>query len=98
MKQAAIGVTWYRNRADYDRLMGMFTDRDVLPDTYEEWLKTAQDALSVLTLQGINVVKAYFDPDTFPDWCKANGHKMDADARAEYGSAYAALQHPQPKK
>jgi hypothetical protein len=86
-----VGICWYRP-GDYERLKTMFTDSEVLPDTYEEWLPGARDAIVTLASQGYRVVKAYIDPVTFPEWCRTRGLEMDATARARYGAEYARQQ------
>jgi hypothetical protein len=89
MKTMAVGVTWYR-REDYARLKAMFKDGEKIPDTYDEWLKSAENVFGTLTLEGLTVVKAYLDPESFPEWCKANGFEMDGAARSQYGREFAA--------
>lgn len=76
-----VGIAWYREQ-DYDHLLSMFVDAADLPETYSEWLKSAQNTVVVLTLRGITVRKAYLDPVTFPQWCLANDVPMDKEARA----------------
>jgi hypothetical protein len=39
--------------------------------------------------RGIRAIKVIIDPATFPEWCRQNGHKLDAKARAVYGSLKA---------
>jgi hypothetical protein len=89
---SVVGIAWYR-RADYDRLMSIFPDREELPDTFEDWLSDAQRTYNELLLNGIIVEKAFLDPETFPKWCRANGMKMDTDGRLRYATEYAASKH-----
>jgi hypothetical protein len=67
----------------------MFTDGWKLPDTFDDWLRTAQKTLKTLTKEGLVVEKAYADPDTFPEWCRACGLEMDTQARLKYGVEFA---------
>jgi hypothetical protein len=90
MQVSATGIAWYKNADDYDRLKAMFTDGWKLLDTYESWQKSAQNLYDKLTREGHFVVKAYIDPDTFPDWCKAHGKTLDAQGRTAYGNECAA--------
>lgn len=64
-------------------------DRDILPLTYADWLGKAQKGFDDLRAQGIIAVKAYIDPDTFPDWCRARGLDINAKARMEYANLIA---------
>ncbi len=41
MPASPVGICWYRPE-NYARLLAMFTDRERLPDAYEEWLKEAK--------------------------------------------------------
>ncbi len=84
------GIFWYRSREDYDRLKAMSKDGWKLPDTFDDWLQSAQNVLEELTSEGLVVEKAYVDPDTFPEWCRARGLEMDTKARLEYGTEFAA--------
>jgi hypothetical protein len=83
------GIAWYRAE-DYDRLKSMFPDGWKLPDTFESWLHTAQIVYDKLTAGGFVVVKAYIDPDAFPEWCRARGMKMTTEARTAYANECAA--------
>lgn len=85
----ATGIAWYR-REDYARLKKMFKDGRKLPDTFDKWLKDAQGIYDKLQSEGAIVEKAYIDPETFPEWCKKNGHQLDAAARMEYANRYVA--------
>jgi len=67
MKSMLLGVTWYRGKEDYDRLKAMAKDGEVLPDTYEEWLRKAEEVSGQMALRGFTVVKVYLDPETFLD-------------------------------
>ena len=69
--------------------MRMFVDARDLPDSYGDWLKSAQKTVDALTFGGITIVKAYIDPVTFPQWCLANGFRMDADARLRFATEAA---------
>lgn len=96
MANAAIGITWYR-REDYARLQALFPDGDKIADTYEDWVKQAENIAGRMTLEGFTVVKAYISPKTFPAWCKARGFEMDAKARTEWSREFAERNGPPPR-
>ena len=52
MKPILLGVTWYRRREDFDSLKAMAKDSEVLPDTYEKWLKGAEEVFGQMTIRG----------------------------------------------
>jgi hypothetical protein len=91
MKASAVGVTWYR-RGDYSQLLAIFEDAKELPATYDQWLGRAEHARKNLEHAGAFVVRAIIDPATFPEWCVANGHKIDAKARIEFATQALLLQ------
>ena|ERR1035438_6832510 len=93
MQASLVGVTWYRPQ-DYARLKAMFPDGARLPDTFEGWLKSALNVCDKLTSEGFVLVKAYIDPDTFPEWCRSHGTEMDAKARANFANDFAAHTTP----
>jgi hypothetical protein len=72
-----VGLVWYRAE-DFDVLKAMFVDGEVLPDTFEDWHKTAQMTEETLTAKGIEVVRVPISPGTFPEWCRARGLEMNS--------------------
>ena len=68
----AVGVVWYRE-ADWPRLRAQFADADKLPDTYPEWLASAEALLAQLRRDRIPAESVPLDPDTFSAWCAARG-------------------------
>lgn len=89
MQVKATGIAWYR-REDYDRLKAMFKDGWKLADTFDSWLSSAQNTYDKLTCEGQIVEKAYIDPDTFPEWCRAHRKEMDAHGRTAYANECVA--------
>lgn len=87
-----VGIPWYR-REDWERLMEIFEDADILHDTFEDWRKDAGNTEGSLRRQGQIVVRAYIDPEAFPDWCRAKGVGIDAQARAQFASETASGEH-----
>ena len=83
-----VGIVWYRNEEDFRAAQVMF-GKDTLPHTYEEWLERAVKALEEYASEGQQVVKAYLDPKTFPEWCSTNGAKLDRHARSTYAATKA---------
>lgn len=90
----AVGIPWYR-REDYARVRKLFKDGDQFPATFDHWLKAAEKTKQVYEADGYIVLKAYIDPSTFPVWCKTRGLDIDANARTEFGSWFAAQAYRQ---
>jgi hypothetical protein len=82
---SAAGMAWYKPE-NFLRLRAMFEDGHKLHETYGEWLAAAQTGKQRLESQGIRVFCVDIDPDQFPEWCKAEGLKLNADARNRYAS------------
>lgn len=84
----AVGIPWY-DREDYARVLAVMEDAEVLPATWEDWFKKAKNVRDQLRAQGHLVEKVHVDPDTFPDWCRANGHNVDAKGRTAFANLAA---------
>jgi len=89
MAPQVVGMAWYRPET-FDKLRAMFEDGYKLHRTYDEWLLAAESGRKGLEDRGIRVVTVDIDPDKFPEWCKSQGLKLDADARTRFASLVAA--------
>lgn len=78
--QHVIGIPSYK-RENWDALMEIFEDRHKLPDTFDQWVDTAQSLVNRLEARGIQVIKVDIDPVEFPIWCGERSLHIDADAR-----------------
>ncbi|WP_275270515.1 hypothetical protein [Limnobacter sp. P1] len=88
MQVQIIGMAWYKPE-NFDRLRTMFEDGHKLHRTYNEWFAAAETGRKKFESQGVRVVPVDIDPDAFPKWCKANGMRLNADARNKYASFIA---------
>jgi hypothetical protein len=88
----AVGIVWYR-QADWPRLRTLLPDADKLPDTYAEWLASAESLMAQLKRDGITAERVLLDPDSFSAWCAARGLPLDAQARSQYVSEVVATKH-----
>lgn len=84
----ATGIPWYA-REDYPRILAVMEDAQKLHTRWEDWFKAAKQLRDRLRAQGYLVVEAHIDPDTFPDWCRANGHNVDAKGRSAFANRAA---------
>ncbi len=76
-------MVWYREE-DWQGLLDIFSDVDLLPATYEDWLSKANENLETAKKSGDVVVKVYIDPSNFSSWCAKRGKKLDAEARTQF--------------
>src|SRR3954468_7970360 len=88
----AVGVVWYRE-ADWPRLRAQLADADKLPDTYAEWLVSAEGVLVQLRGGGVRAETVPLDLDMFSAGCGARGLAPDAQARSRYASEAVAAKH-----
>ncbi len=75
-------LVWYKEE-DWQTLKEMFVDGDRLPETYDDWLRRAEEMKEQVQAAGDAVIKVYIDPQTFPEWCREKELQMDAEARSQ---------------
>lgn len=83
-----VGMAWYKAE-HYDAIRGVMADGHKLPATFHEWRIKAETLEKVHRRAGEIVVRAFIDPETFPDWCRARGLNVDAQARIQYAASIA---------
>ena len=91
-------LPWYA-RGDYVALLELFSDPDLLPATYDEWLKRAERTESQLQKAGFGVVRIWIRPTAFAAWCKERNVSPNQAARltfvncAAHGSRQSKRKH-----
>lgn len=83
-----IGMVWYKPE-HYGAILGIMTDSNHLPRTFHEWRMKAETGEKQRRRAGQIVVRAFIDPETFPDWCRAKGLNVDAQARVAFANEIA---------
>jgi hypothetical protein len=68
----AIGAYWLEE-ADYPAAQRLFDDGNMLPRTWAEWLKIAEEMEKGLKAYGHPVMRVRIDPVAFAAWCAAHG-------------------------
>ncbi len=79
----AIGMAWF-DREQWQRLTEAVENRSELDDTYEQWEKSALEALRTLERQGHRVERVHIDVGALVAWCEAKGLPVNGASRAEY--------------
>jgi len=79
---------WF-DRESYPHVLEVMSDRDLLPPSYERWLKQAQRVLEKARRDGQRPIRAHIDPDRFLAWCAEHGHSPDGMARLAYAGHVA---------
>ena len=81
-------LPWY-DRRDYPALLKLFSDPDMLPATYDAWLKRAAGVERQLQRAGFAVAKIRIRPVPFADWCKERNVSPDQRARLTFANESA---------
>ena len=68
----AVGAYWI-DEADYPSALKIFDDGNLMPRTWIEWRKIAEEMEKGLKAYGHPVMRVRIDPATFPAWCAAHG-------------------------
>lgn len=85
----AIGIPWYRNAEDYDACRRIMADGHQLPAAFHIWRLAAEQEEKRQRRLGQTVVRAFIDPETFADWCRASGLDVDAHGRLAWANRVA---------
>jgi hypothetical protein len=78
-----VGFAWF-DRAQWQRLAEVVPDRNELDDTFEEWERSASNALKDLERSGQRIEKVPITVDQLLAWCVLRGMVPDGKARSEY--------------
>jgi hypothetical protein len=92
MGNNCVGFPWF-HRKDYEELLKIFIDSDLMPKAYDEWILLAEEGLDRLIKDGLTVKKVNINPETFPAWCEAKGLNIDAKARIIFADDYIAWKY-----
>lgn len=81
---------WF-DRESYPRVLEAMVDHDLLPATYDQWLKQALRVLDKSRREGQRPIRAHIDPEKFLGWCQENDWPADGMARLAYAGYVARL-------
>jgi hypothetical protein len=79
----AAGVAWYR-RGQWPRLLEVAEDADELEETYDGWLRMADERFSSFKVPGVLLKKVDVDVEELIAWCAERGRPVDGSARSEF--------------
>ncbi len=88
----AVGIAWIR-KEDYTALVAIFEDGDTFTDGWEAWNTRAETVEDRLKSEGVIVLRAHLDPETFPAWCTARGVDTGREGRSLFGIEFAEKQY-----
>ena len=78
-----VAVAWY-SPDQWQRLLEVSADADLLEKTHEEWLVAAQQAFDEIVASGVVPIKVPIEIQDLIDWCHDRNMFIDAQARADY--------------
>ncbi len=79
---------WF-DRESYPRVLEVMLDHDLMPNSYDRWLKQSQRVLEKARRDGQKPIRVHIAPESFLAWCQENGWPPDSMARLTY-AAYRA--------
>ncbi len=82
-QELVVGIAWYRPD-QWQRLRDVSSDADELEDTYEEWLRVAEQKVTKLKARGLRVEKVEVDIERLVLWCNELALELNAEARSRY--------------
>ncbi|MEP6820350.1 MAG: hypothetical protein ABJA18_12515, partial [bacterium] len=78
-----VGFAWYRPQ-QWQRVRDISSDADEMEDTYEAWLRLAEEKRAELIAGGLRVEKIDVDSEQLVLWCNEQGLEVNAQARSRY--------------
>jgi hypothetical protein len=88
----AVGIAWIREK-DYTACLAVFEDGNKFFPSWKQWNENAEKAEAELKGQGHIVERVYIDPDTFADWCRANGVNAGREGRTHFAADFVAKKY-----
>ncbi len=89
MAVSAMVLPWVARDRD-GRLRELETDAEILPERYDQWLKSAEEFENYVQGRGIRTLRVYFDPEDFLRWAVARRVRLGTDTRQRFCEELAA--------
>jgi hypothetical protein len=93
-RAVVVGLAWF-DRKQWKRLTEVVEDRNELDATYEQWERSAVDAVQMVERQGQKVEKVHVEVESLVSWCKEKGLPVNGQSRAEYVTQIMRRRHGQ---
>jgi hypothetical protein len=85
----ATGMAWYLAE-DFGQVKALMTDSHKLHRTHTEWQRAAEQGEQSFRAKGGRVYRAILRPAAFQAWCSTRRLDIDAKARNQFASEFAA--------
>lgn len=92
MPISATGMVWYLPE-DFEQIKALMEDGHTLHRTYADWQSAAELGEQSFRAKGGRVYRAVVRPAAFKVWCESRGLKIDAKARNQFASEFAANEY-----
>jgi hypothetical protein len=76
-----LGMAWYTEQ-EWGRLREFAHDREVLDESYGDWLRNAEETLADLRSKGVVIEKVPLDVAKAAQWCSKHGRPFTSSERA----------------
>jgi hypothetical protein len=84
-RKTPVAIAWYRPE-QWALLKAYSSDKDVLEDSFEEWVIHAEKTFKEYKKSGMNLHKILIDIDALVAWCRENDLSIDAESRSQYAA------------
>ncbi len=82
-KNIVLGISWF-SPEQWRQLKSISSDADLLDETYDAWMKNAEDLIKKLNKDGLVVRKVNINVSELAQWCTKHGREINGGARSEY--------------
>jgi hypothetical protein len=83
--RVVVGLAWYRPE-QWQRVRDISADADDLEDSYDKWLRLAEQKLQELKASGYAFEKVDVNSESLIRWCNERGVEVDGHARSQYAA------------
>ena len=80
-----VGVAWYRPE-QWQRIRDISVDAVDMHDSYEEWLRSAEQNIKEISISGLDLEKVDVNSEQLILWCNIRGLEVNGQARSQYVS------------
>ena len=84
-----VGIAWY-DAVQWAKLKLIAPDADKLDDSYEDWLKQAEDLEWQLRREGMDIRRVAIDIEALEAWCHSRQRPIDGESRSKYTAELAS--------
>ncbi len=82
------GMVWY-SEAEYPKVLATMKDAHLLPRTFADWLRKAEQGEALQQAQGVLTFRVLIELDAFVAYCNRLGLEVDAKARTRFANEAA---------